>query len=167
LDTVEAYDPNANAWRFLDKLKIPRRGCAVAVIRGIQLNLTVCHRHMLSDSLYVVGGHDGTQSLSSVEVLDHPNGRWRLGPQLTVPRANTHAVVTAGNMAYVIGGFNGNQFLSSIEILENEGLGWRNWQQKFNNDSSIAEDEEEEGDGNDVSSSESDTPRPPTAINVE
>jgi influenza virus NS1A-binding protein len=152
LDTVEAYDPNANAWRFLDKLKIPRRGCAVAVIR---------------DSLYVVGGHDGTQSLSSVEVLDHPNGRWRLGPQLTVPRANTHAVVTAGNMAYVIGGFNGNQFLSSIEILENEGLGWRNWQQKFNNDSSIAEDEEEEGDGNDVSSSESDTPRPPTAINVE
>lgn len=70
------------------------------------------------DSLYVIGGHDGTQSLNSVEILDHPNGQWRLGPSLNTPRANTHSVVTAGNVIYVIGGFDGVQFLSSIELLE-------------------------------------------------
>lgn len=75
-------------------------------------------RNNISDSLYVIGGHDGSQSLSSVEVLDHPNASWRMGPSLTMPRANTHAVVTAGNVIYVIGGFNGNQFLNSIELLE-------------------------------------------------
>lgn len=34
LDTVEAYDPKTDTWRFLAKLKTPRRGCAVAVVRG-------------------------------------------------------------------------------------------------------------------------------------
>lgn len=33
-------------------------------------------------------------------------------------RANTHAVVTAGNVIYAIGGFNGNQFLNSIELMD-------------------------------------------------
>lgn len=55
------------------------------------------------------------------KVLDHPNGQWRAGPPLTVPRANTHAVVTAGQVIYVIGGFNGVHFLNSIELLES---GW-------------------------------------------
>ena len=70
------------------------------------------------DSLYVIGGHDGTQSLSSVEILDHPSAQWRLGPSLLGPRANTHAVVTAGSAIYVIGGFDGTQFLSSMEVLD-------------------------------------------------
>lgn len=71
------------------------------------------------DSLYVIGGHDGTQSLQSVEILDHPNGQWRPGPILNIARANTHCVVTAGNIIYVLGGFDGAQFLSSIELLAN------------------------------------------------
>lgn len=70
--------------------------------------------------MYVIGGHDGTFSLTSVEVLDHPNSHsWRPGPTLNTPRANTHAVVTASQVIYVIGGFNLNQFLSTIEVLEN------------------------------------------------
>ncbi|EYC15430.1 hypothetical protein Y032_0037g3517 [Ancylostoma ceylanicum] len=103
MDSVEAYDPKTNTWRMLSKMRTARRGCAVAVIR---------------DTLYVIGGHDGQQSLSSVEVLDHPAAAWRPGPPLTTPRANTHAVVTAGNVIYAIGGFNGNQFLNSIELMD-------------------------------------------------
>ena len=91
----------------------------------------------------MIGGHDGSQSLSSVEVLDHPNASWRPGPQLTTPRANTHAVVTAGNVIYAIGGFNGNQFLNSIELLETEAVGWRNWQQTGSHEL-LEEDELEE-----------------------
>ncbi|VDL64137.1 unnamed protein product [Nippostrongylus brasiliensis] len=113
MDSVEAYDPKTNTWRMLAKMRTARRGCAVAVIR---------------DTLYVIGGHDGQQSLSSVEVLDHPTASWRPGPPLTTPRANTHAVVTAGNVIYAIGGFNGNQFLNSIELMDSELVGWRNWQ---------------------------------------
>ncbi|CAD6189299.1 unnamed protein product [Caenorhabditis auriculariae] len=124
VDTVEAYDPKTNAWRQLAKLRQARRGCAVAVVR---------------DMLYVIGGHDGTQSLSTVEVLDSPVGSWRSGPPLTCPRANTHAVVTAGNVIYAVGGFNGNQFLNTIELMESEQVGWRNWRQQ-----NCALEEEEE-----------------------
>ncbi|CAI5455785.1 unnamed protein product [Caenorhabditis angaria] len=124
MDTVEMYDPKTNTWRQLAKLRQARRGCAVAVVR---------------DSLYVIGGHDGTQSLDSVEILDSFTATWRAGPALTLPRANTHAVVTAGNSIFALGGFNGNQFLDSIEILENDHAGWRNWQQM-----SLAVEEEDE-----------------------
>ncbi|KAI1709730.1 kelch motif domain-containing protein [Ditylenchus destructor] len=133
LDTVEAYDPRTNTWKMLAKLNTPRRGCAVAVLR---------------DTLYVIGGHDGTQSLASVEALDHPNNQtWRSGPSLTTPRANTHAVVTAGQAAYVIGGFNnGNQFLSTVEVLENEAIGWRSWHQLGNGNAIKEEPERESND---------------------
>lgn len=131
LDTVEAFDPKTDTWKSLPKLKTARRGCAIAVVR---------------DSLYAIGGHDGTQSLMSVEILDHPNGQWRVGPSLTTPRANTRAVVTAGNVIYVLGGFDGNQFLSSIELLDNETLGWRSWHQRKKSvslsDTAITEEEE-------------------------
>lgn len=76
----------------------------------------------------MIGGHDGTQSLDTVEILDSPSSQWRVGPTLTTPRANTHAVVTAGNVIFCIGGFNGVKFLDTIELLENEQIGWRNWQ---------------------------------------
>ncbi|VDN51995.1 unnamed protein product [Dracunculus medinensis] len=133
LDSVEAYDPKTNSWKYLPKLKTSRRGCGVAVVR---------------DSLYVIGGHDGTQSLQSVEILDHPNGQWRPGPILNIARANTHCVVTAGNIIYVLGGFDGAQFLSSIELLANgKNVGWCNWmlegKNKSVNDAVIAEEEEE------------------------
>lgn len=67
----------------------------------------------------MIGGHDGNTTLNSVEILENPNGNWRQGPALIIPRANTHAVVTGANVIYVIGGYNANQFLSSIELLEN------------------------------------------------
>ncbi|KAK6043901.1 kelch repeat protein, partial [Cooperia oncophora] len=57
-------------------------------------------------------------------------------------RANTHAVVTAGNVIYAIGGFNGNQFLNSIELMDSELVGWRNWQ-LVSDPVPLAEEEEE------------------------
>ncbi|CAB3399682.1 unnamed protein product [Caenorhabditis bovis] len=133
IDSVEAYDPKTNTWRYLAKLRQARRGCAVAVVR---------------ETLYVIGGHDGTQSLNSVEILDNPSSNWRPGPPLTTPRANTHAVVTAGNVIYAVGGFDGNQFLDTIELLESEQIGWRNWQQRNN----ALEEEEEEAVINELQS---------------
>lgn len=109
---MEAYDPQTNTWKFLSKLGTPRRGCALASCKNF---------------LYVIGGNDGTQPLSSVEVLEHPNSHWRSAPSLSTARANTSAVVTAGNSVYCIGGFDNIQFLSSVEVMESETLGWRNY----------------------------------------
>lgn len=67
--------------------------------------------------MFVIGGHDGTQSLNSVEILDGPTGEWRSGPSLTIPRANVKATVASGGEIYLLGGFDGSQFLSSIEVL--------------------------------------------------
>ncbi|KAE9550938.1 hypothetical protein FO519_005852 [Halicephalobus sp. NKZ332] len=130
LDSVEAYDPKLDSWKYLPRMRAGRRGCAVAVVR---------------DSLYAIGGHDGNCSLTSVEILDHPTGNWRPGPPLNTPRANTSAVVTAGNVIYVVGGFNAGTFLPTMELLENESLGWRNWQQESG--LTVKEDSDEESTG--------------------
>ena len=50
------------------------------------------------DSLYVIGGHDGNQSLSSVEILDHPSAQWRPGPSLTTPRLENWILKTNDGM---------------------------------------------------------------------
>uniref|UniRef100_A0A914XUW5 Uncharacterized protein n=1 Tax=Panagrolaimus superbus TaxID=310955 RepID=A0A914XUW5_9BILA len=113
-------------------------------------------------SLYVIGGNDGNNTLNSVEILDNPNGTWRAGPPLITPRANTHAVVTAGNVIYVIGGYNANQFLSSIELLENESVGWRNWQ--LEPEIAIPEDSEEESASGETHSESSPAPAPSVAV---
>uniref|UniRef100_A0A7I5E8I5 BTB domain-containing protein n=1 Tax=Haemonchus contortus TaxID=6289 RepID=A0A7I5E8I5_HAECO len=150
MDSVEAYDPKTNKWRMLAKMRTARRGCAVAVIR---------------DTLYVIGGHDGQQSLSSVEVLEHPAASWRPGPPLTTPRANTHAVVTAGNAIYAIGGFNGNQFLNSIELMDSELVGWRNWQ-LVSDPVPLTEEEEEVEPNSPVVSTTPDSIKAQSAVKV-
>jgi influenza virus NS1A-binding protein len=53
----------------------PRRGCGAAV-------------HKDSQSIYIVGGTNGSQSLRSVEIYDIKSKRWTLGPELNVARTN-------------------------------------------------------------------------------
>ncbi len=71
----------------------------------------------IADKLYVLGGSDGQEALSSVEILDLLELCWSPGPAMTVPRANVSAVVLQGRV-YAVGGFNGKAFLSSIEYLD-------------------------------------------------
>nr|CDP96048.1 BMA-TAG-147, isoform a [Brugia malayi] len=122
LDSVDAYSPKTGKWQRLASLKTARRGSAVAVVKGLLCIL------LKLNSLFVIGGHDGTHSLNSVEILDDPTGEWRSGPSLTIPRANVKATVASGDEIYLLGGFDGTQFLSSIEVLNSELQGWRNWQ---------------------------------------
>lgn len=72
------------------------------------------------DKLYVVGGSDGIQSLSSAETLDltDPNAVWRPGPPLNTPRGNVRLVTADHNRIFAVGGFSGKSFLNSIEYLE-------------------------------------------------
>ena len=60
----------------------------------------------VTDKLYVVGGSDGQQSLSSVEIYDITTNAWSLGPSLSTPRANV-AVALVQDKLFAVGGFSG------------------------------------------------------------
>lgn len=68
-----------------------RRGCGVAVFNG---------------KIYVVGGSDGTHSLSTTEIFDEQTQTWSVGPSMTTPRANV-GVAVVGDRLYAVGGFSG------------------------------------------------------------
>ena len=55
LDSVERYNPNTRVWCPVTSTLCPRGGVGVAALGG---------------RLYAVGGHDGTNYLSSVEEYD-------------------------------------------------------------------------------------------------
>lgn len=60
LDCVERYDPVHNVWTVIIGMSCPRGGVGVAALGG---------------KLYAVGGHDGTNYLSSVEEFDPETDR--------------------------------------------------------------------------------------------
>lgn len=55
LDSCEQYDPQANSWTTVASMSCCRGGVGVGTMGG---------------RLYAVGGHDGTNYLSSVEAYD-------------------------------------------------------------------------------------------------
>jgi len=60
LDSVEIYDPVTNKWTFAASMSCPRGGVGVAALGG---------------KIYAVGGHDGSNYLSSVEAYDVLNDK--------------------------------------------------------------------------------------------
>ena len=55
LNCVERYDPANNTWTMITKMSCPRGGVGATTLAG---------------QIYVVGGHDGSNYLSSVEAFD-------------------------------------------------------------------------------------------------
>lgn len=144
LDSVEAYDPQTNTWKFLAKLGTPRRGCALVNCRSKFICETSQSKLPFLDLLFVCGGNDGTQSLTTSEALEQLNAHWRAAPSLNTPRANTSAVSTAANVIYLVGGFDNQQFLPTLEVMESEKVGWRSYIQKnLSRNKSLNEDDEE------------------------
>lgn len=68
----------------------------------------------VAEKLYVVGGSDGTHSLSTTEIFDWVEQTWIHGPNMTTPRANV-GVAVIGNRLYAVGGFSGKLTQSSWE----------------------------------------------------
>lgn len=108
-------------------LTVARRGCGVASHNGL---------------LYTIGGHDGMQSLCSVEIYDPSTNTWSTGPSLTACRANVGVAVVGGRL-FAVGGFNGKQFLNTIEFLDPETNEWTSFVSKeFLSDSAHASNED-------------------------
>lgn len=70
----------------------------------------------LSDLLYVIGGFDGTNYLSDVDVYDPLTNCWASVSPLNETRSAASIAVMKGRI-FALGGFNG-QFLSSVEVYD-------------------------------------------------
>ncbi len=58
---------------------------------------------VINDTIYVCGGYDGTNHLSSVESYNVRTGTWCNIPQMNIPRCYVGACVLKGKL-YVVAG---------------------------------------------------------------
>jgi hypothetical protein len=78
----------------------------------------------LDNSIYVVGGKDGTVPLSLVEVFDQVKGAWRESPSMAHERAFP-CVVSMGSFMYVIAGSNRTNEVDEVEEWSPISSKWR------------------------------------------
>ncbi len=85
---TEAYDPSSNTWTSKRSMPTARGTCASVV---------------LSNKLYVIGGHDGTNRVTVVESYDPAADEWASEPSLLRARDGCGAAVVNG-VIYVFSG---------------------------------------------------------------
>ena len=94
---------NVDWTRLACRLSTRRSGCCAVAV----------HNRFI----VVMGGWDGRQRLSSVDIIDTRNHTVTVGPSMTVPRRFcTSAVI--GHRIFVVGGQRGHGNLDSMEYLE-------------------------------------------------
>jgi N-acetylneuraminic acid mutarotase len=111
LSTVEKYDPIAEKWVVMPRMRAARYHCAVAVVRG---------------KLYVFGGTDDKRILSTAERFDPANRTWEAIPQLPTARNGCCASAVHGK-AYVFGGHGaagGGNALGATERFDPASATW-------------------------------------------
>ncbi|KAG8223349.1 hypothetical protein J437_LFUL001227 [Ladona fulva] len=100
LNTVEAYDIDANVWTTLPPMSVHRHGLGVGVLGGALYGVG---GH--DGWLYAVGGRDGSSCLRSVERFDAYVNRWCSVAPLARRRGGVVAVAAPEHGAiYAIGG---------------------------------------------------------------
>jgi len=105
---------------------LPTAASITAASRGVAHSMQVV-AGSLKDActrLYVCGGADGHQALSSAECFDPMAGAWQdLPATMALPRAAAAAAVMAGRL-YVCGGITAQRAISSVERLDTTAGAW-------------------------------------------
>ena len=78
---------------------------------------------VLGDKLVVMGGHNGTERIKSVEIYSPDINQWDSLPDMLMVRSDA-AAVTYGGYIWAFGGFNGDEFLSSVEKYDPVSKQW-------------------------------------------
>ena len=73
----------------------------------------------LSGRIYVIGGHDGTTPLATVEEYDPATDTWTTKTSMNVAR-NYPTGVILGDLAYVIGGTQGGEIVETYDPTKDE-----------------------------------------------
>ncbi|KAI9579963.1 kelch-like protein 18 [Glossina fuscipes] len=72
----------------------------------------------ISGQIYAVGGlASNGESVSTVEIYDPYEKRWRMGEQMSMMRSRVGVAVMDGKL-YAFGGFNGSERLSTVEVYD-------------------------------------------------
>lgn len=91
LKTVEKYDIKNNTWHCVQPMSQGRRAL---------------NAQTLPDGVYAIGGFDGDDYLSTVELYDEANDKWKTIASLTRKRCTMAAAKSIDNQyIYVFGGF--------------------------------------------------------------
>ena len=101
LKTAEVYDPETNKWTEIQPMKHERSDCASVVLDGC---------------IYVIGGFDGENYLSSIEKYDPSTGSWSIVGYMKTARSGVSAVCVEDRV-FIIGGYDGEERLSSVECF--------------------------------------------------
>jgi hypothetical protein len=109
LSSALALDPRTRRWEELPAMSVKRYGAGAMA---------------LDNSIYVVGGKDGTVPLSLVEVFDQVKGAWRESPSMAHERAFP-CVVSMGSFMYVIAGSNRTNEVDEVEEWSPISSKWR------------------------------------------
>jgi len=108
MDSVKKFDLEQNSWVNLASFHTKRS----------KMSVIACN-----DSIYVIGGFDGSQTLNSVECYNPTTNRWRfVSPMITHRRCT--CAVSNGHTLYVIGGHDGAQILNTIETYDISKDAW-------------------------------------------
>lgn len=100
--SVERFDPLTNMWTQMTELM--QRTFAPAAVSN-------------DDCIYVLGGKDGFDAISTVQCYEPNSNTWSLGPNMSQARKALCAVVFRGDV-YAIGGcVNDNYSLNTVEKL--------------------------------------------------
>ncbi len=110
-NSVEAYDPAADAWETKAPMKTSRTNFRTAVVNG---------------KIYAIGGfikNDPNTALSSVEEYDPVTNKWTEKASMHTPRFECGLSVFE-NKIYVIGGSNGKGATKAVEVYDPETNTW-------------------------------------------
>ncbi|XP_063727443.1 kelch-like protein 12 [Symsagittifera roscoffensis] len=102
IDVVEQFESKNNEWSLLPPLPTRRRYVSATQLGG---------------QIYVIGGYDNANRLSSVSVLDCRVMQWKTVANMNV-RRGLAGVVSYRDKIYVAGGFDGSSRLSSMEVYD-------------------------------------------------
>jgi len=108
LDTVRKLDMEQNSWQNVASLQTRRS----------KMSVTEC-----CDTIFAMGGFDGTTTLNSVESYNPTTNRWKYAAPMITMRRCTCAIST-GKYIYIIGGHDGAQILNTIERYDVENDVW-------------------------------------------
>ncbi|KAK4377461.1 hypothetical protein RND71_003757 [Anisodus tanguticus] len=107
--TAERFDPREHSWTKIESMSTKRGSYALVPLRG---------------KLYALGGHDGSQNVSSIEIYDPRRGTWMIGEPMNYPMGYSTTAVLKESI-YVIGGVQSdNELIDMIERYK-EGEGWQ------------------------------------------
>jgi N-acetylneuraminic acid mutarotase len=108
LATVEKYNTLTNQWSAISSMTTKRYGHA-SVTCG--------------DSIYSIGGYDGSKLLNSVERYDIQTNQWISIAPIKQARS-VHAATSIGESIFVIGGWGSGSYLKSVEMYDTRSNKW-------------------------------------------